>query len=142
MSENPTIKLPQYVEAPASWNTKYLSAEGFVCQITLRADSGKELLEKAQAAITHLLQIGCSPCETLAFRPKSKWNGNNNGNGHHPESKPETNTSSNDSAEKSQNENAEQCPIHSVEMKRWEKNGRIWYSHKLDNGGWCNGKNK
>jgi hypothetical protein len=30
-------------------------------------------------------------------------------------------------------------PIHECEMKRWEKDGRIWYSHKVD-GKWCTGK--
>jgi hypothetical protein len=24
-------------------------------------------------------------------------------------------------------------------MKRWDKNGRVWYSHKVD-GKWCSGK--
>ena len=42
-------------EAPASWNTKYVSPEGFECQLTLRAESGSELLEKVNGAISHLL---------------------------------------------------------------------------------------
>ena len=103
MSENPTLKSNTAVtEAPASWNTKYTSPEGFTCQITLRADSGKELLEKAQAAITHLLQTGCMPCDNFTFRPRSNGNGSNgnaksdngsngngNGNGHAGSSGPE-----------------------------------------------------
>lgn len=32
------------------------------------------------------------------------------------------------------------CPIHGVAMKHYEKNGREWWSHQLDNGEWCNGK--
>lgn len=32
-------------------------------------------------------------------------------------------------------------PIHNVEMKKWEKNNKIWYSHKAD-GVWCTGKRK
>ena len=48
MSENNAVKNNNWsTEAPASWNTKYTSPEGFICQITLRADSGKELLENA-----------------------------------------------------------------------------------------------
>jgi hypothetical protein len=43
------------LEAPASWNTRYTTPAGFVCQITLRAESGKELLEKANAAMAHLV---------------------------------------------------------------------------------------
>lgn len=30
------------------------------------------------------------------------------------------------------------CSIHRVEMKRWEKDGQTWYSHR-HNGGWCKG---
>jgi hypothetical protein len=28
------------------------------------------------------------------------------------------------------------CPLHNVEFRRFEKNGRFWYSHK-DGDGWC-----
>lgn len=33
------------------------------------------------------------------------------------------------------------CPIHNVEMKRWEKDGRVWFSHKVGDQ-WCTGKVK
>lgn len=33
------------------------------------------------------------------------------------------------------------CPVHNVEMKKFEKNGRSWYSHRQGDG-WCNGKTK
>jgi hypothetical protein len=39
-------------EAPASWNTRYVSPEGFECQLTLRADTGQELLERVSGAIS------------------------------------------------------------------------------------------
>jgi hypothetical protein len=127
MSDNTSVKSNTAVtEAPASWNTKYTTPEGFTCQITLRADSGKELLEKAQAAITHLLQAGCTPCDNFTFRPKS------NGNGHTPQT--ETNAANGN--------NGHVCSVHNVEMRRFEKEGRVWYSHKTDEGGWCNGKKK
>jgi len=32
------------------------------------------------------------------------------------------------------------CPIHSVQMRQFEKEGRTWYSHKTDEGAWCKGK--
>ena len=51
----------QMVEAPASWNTRYVSPEGFECQLTLRAESGSELLEKVNSAITYLLNNDCVP---------------------------------------------------------------------------------
>ena len=40
------------------------------------------------------------------------------------------------------NGNVHLCPIHNVEMRRWEKDGRVWFSHKTDDGGWCGGKSK
>jgi hypothetical protein len=46
-------------EAPASWNTKYISPEGFECQLTLRAESGSDLLEKVNGAIFYLLNNDC-----------------------------------------------------------------------------------
>jgi len=120
MSENPSLKSSTVLtEAPASWNTRYTSPEGFICQITIRADSGKELLVKAQGAINHLLDVGCTPCVNLTFRPRS--------NGNHAE----TNA-----------EGTKVCPVHNVEMKRWEKNGKVWFSHKQEGGSWCTGKGK
>ena len=45
MSENSTTLKSNFIfsEAPASWNTRYLSPDGFICQLTLRGESGKEL---------------------------------------------------------------------------------------------------
>lgn len=34
------------------------------------------------------------------------------------------------------------CPIHKIEMKKYEKEGRSWYSHMVSKGNWCNGKEK
>ena len=140
MSENPSVKSSTAVtEAPASWNTRYTSPEGFICQITIRADSGKELLVKAQGAINHLLDIGCTPCDNLTFRPRSNGNGSDgksksdngsNGNGNHAETNAEGTSST------------KVCPVHNVEMKRWEKNGKVWFSHKQEGGSWCTGKGK
>ena len=48
-------------EAPASWNTRYVDPDGFECQITPRAVSGQELLEKVSGAISHLLENECVP---------------------------------------------------------------------------------
>lgn len=31
------------------------------------------------------------------------------------------------------------CDIHSVQMKKYTKNGRSWYSHMVSEGEWCNG---
>ena len=43
-----------FLEAPASWSTRYQTPAGFVCQITLRGENGKDLLEKAGVALTYL----------------------------------------------------------------------------------------
>ena len=32
------------------------------------------------------------------------------------------------------------CPVHDVPMKRYSKDGRSWWSHRLPDGGWCKGK--
>lgn len=34
------------------------------------------------------------------------------------------------------------CPIHKTMMKKYEKDGRSWYSHMVSEGNWCNGKTK
>lgn len=31
------------------------------------------------------------------------------------------------------------CAIHKVSMRQYEKNGKTWFSHKADDGSWCNG---
>jgi hypothetical protein len=105
-----------FSEAPASWNTRYFHPCGFECQITLRGDNGTELLEKVDKAIQFLLQNDCQPYSSSRngySKPKASPNG--------------------------KNENDSWCPIHECEMKRWERDGRVWYSRKVD-GGWCKGK--
>jgi hypothetical protein len=120
MSENTSLNHSVLSsEAPASWNTRYQTPEGFVCQITLRGDTGKDLLEKANAALTWLKEKGFQPGENYSFRPR-----NNN-------SKQQANT----------NHETTTCPIHNVEMKRYEKDGKVWFSHKVEDG-WCTGKTK
>mgnify|MGYP001603193440 CR=1 FL=1 len=34
------------------------------------------------------------------------------------------------------------CEIHKIEMPQFEKEGRKWFSHKLEDESWCNGKPK
>ena len=102
-----------FQEAPASWNTRYVHPSGFECQITLRGETGAELLEKVEKAIEYLLKVGCQPYTYVRNGAKPAANGNQNGEGW--------------------------CPIHSTQMKRWEKDGRNWYSHKTSEG-WCSGR--
>lgn len=100
---------PIFTEAPASWNTSYITPEGYVCRITLRGENGKDLLEKASTALTFLMQHG--------YKPEQKFTRNSKG------------------------ENR-QCPIHKCEMRRYEKDGKSWFSHKTEEGAWCCGKTK
>jgi hypothetical protein len=60
-NQNHNGKTTDFPEAPASWNTRYITPEGFECQISLRGDNGTELLEKAGKAIAYLLSNACTP---------------------------------------------------------------------------------
>ena len=115
----------QFAEAPASWNTRYLNPEGFECQLTLRSDSGLDVLNKAQGAINHLLKTGCTPCT------------NGKSGNHHdaPNPAPSSGNGNGNDQDRSW------CPIHQCSMHKWEKGEQVWYSHKVD-GVWCSGKAK
>jgi hypothetical protein len=107
MITEPLIKSDvAYGEAPASWNTSYVTQDGFVCRITLRGETGKDLLEKAGVALSYLKEHGYQP------------------------------------ERNNQRRDTKPCPLHHIEMKHFEKNGKSWYSHKLDDGSWCNGGKK
>ena len=118
-------------EAPASWNTRYLDPNGFECQITLRGESGSELLEKAASAIAYLLKNGCIP-----YVYRSNVGRKDNGASETQDTKT---ANENGNGKNGSNPNPAWCPIHQCEMKRWDKDGRVWYSHKVD-GKWCSGK--
>ena len=108
-----------FSEAPASWNTRYVDPDGFECQLTLRAETGQELLDKVSGAIAHLLKNGCQPYHYKVGYQNNKSNPKPNGKG--------------------QANGQSWCPVHQCEMKRWDKEGKVWYSHKV-NGDWCSGK--
>lgn len=57
------IETPQahtFTEAPASWNVKY-SIGGFECMLTLRANSGKELIPQTREVIKWLVDQEATP---------------------------------------------------------------------------------
>jgi len=116
-----------FTEAPASWNTKYLSPDGFVCQLTLRADAGCKVLEKAKVALVHLMENDCTPYYY--------------GNGPRQQVEAKSNENSKQANGNQPVDNPAWCRVHQCEMQRWEKEGRVWYSHKVD-GQWCTGKAK
>ena len=129
-NNNHNTKVNDFPEAPASWNTKYVDPNGFECQITLRGETGSELLEKATNVINYLLKNGCIPnVYRSGSRPTSESkSGTDQGNG-----------SNGTNGTNGTNSNPAWCLIHQCEMKRWDKDGRVWYSHKAD-GEWCRGK--
>ena len=109
MATNQTQTEAPFAEAPASWNTRYTTPEGFTCQITIRGENGRDLLEKAGVAMSYLIEHG--------YQPEQKPNHYNN-----------------------HGSSGKQCPIHQCQMKRYEKDGQVWFSHKTEDGKWCRGK--
>jgi hypothetical protein len=110
-----------FTESPASWNTRFITPDGFTCQLTLRSDTGKDLLERANSALAYLREQGCIP-----FYGYSRDNTNY-------ESKNQDNATENHS-----NDDSTFCLIHQCQMQRRQKGDKVWYSHKTDSG-WCSG---
>ena len=127
--ENKTLQssepITDYSEMTASWSVRYVHSSGFQCILTLQSRTGAEALQKAESAIFHLVEAKCTPLRKEA----QKDNDNNNGKVSEPTVM----------VKPSGNGNNTICPIHGIEMTKWNKNGRTWYSHRW-NDGWCNGK--
>ena len=100
-------------EAPVSWNARYRSPQGFDCQITLRGTDPAEVLKIGGDLMARMAAAGCTPTGN---------NGKGNGNGATAETK--------------------SCPVHSgARLRKHEKNGQAWWSHKVEaTGEWCRGK--
>ena len=61
--ESPVSGSFGYVEATASWATRYLDPSGFECLLSIQAESGSEVLNKAKVALSHLTRIpNVCPC--------------------------------------------------------------------------------
>jgi hypothetical protein len=110
-----------WTEAPASANIKF-TLNGFDTMLTLRGDSGADLLPKLEAAMDWLAKKGATPTS----------NGHRNGGSNGGNGQAETRV----------------CPVHHTPMKlRRGKGGDAWYSHKAvdpDTGEeyWCRGEQK
>ena len=113
-----------YSEATATWATRYVDPSGFECILSIQAETGAEALKKAESAIAHLTEAQCIPLRKESRKTDNKDNGNNTGK---------------TVLVKSDGKNPT-CPIHNSEMLKFSKNNRSWFSHKLEGGGWCNGK--
>jgi len=111
----------QFTEAPASWNTTYITPDGWVCTLTLRNGNGIELLNRATTAMNHLQASGCKPHSKYGNGSTSS---NGNGNSHPALAHPEESF----------------CIIHNCSMTQKTRGNQYWYSHALDDGSWCKGK--
>ena len=114
-----------YSEALATWTTRYLDPSGFECMLSIQAETGIQVIKKAEGAIVRLTELKCLPLHP----------GNHNGNGQQEASKSDTSIV----VKQDGNPGKVMCPIHHVPMTRWTKNGRSWYAHRW-NDGWCKGK--
>ena len=114
-----------YSEALATWTTRYVDPSGFECMLSIQAETGTQVIKKAEGAIVHLTELNCLPLHP----------GNHNGNGQEKASKSDATIE----VKQDVNPGKTICPIHNVEMTRWSKNGRTWYAHRWENG-WCKGK--
>jgi hypothetical protein len=110
-----------YAEAPASWTIRYRTPEGFDATLTLRGETGAELLPKTETAIKWLLEHDCTPERGRGEAPTG---------GH----------GSDDKANEARSNDPSWCPIHQVAMTKRTRSGDSWYSHKLPDGSWCRGK--
>jgi len=120
-----------FSEAPASWNVRYITPGGFSCQLTLRGESGADLLPKTEVTVKWLLEHNCRPANGCLH-----GNGNDEGQqangkaGNEPQPAPTLADGSPDPG---------WCVIHNCAMKRRERDGQVWYSHKVGDA-WCKGK--
>ena len=106
-------------EAPASVNFKGVTKGGFTCQWTLRDFDENTLLDRQVVFMEKLKEGGVV---SLGQKPTVK------------QADPLPPVAGNGG----QAENW--CAIHSVEMTKWDKEGRSWFSHKADDDTWCKGK--
>ena len=114
-----------YVEAMATWSTRYLDPLGYECLLSLEGENGSEVLKKAIGALAHLIENDCQPL----------LSNNHNGHGNGQEGK----STGTVMVKPSGDGRSPTCPIHNIGMTLWQKNGRSWYSHRWEDG-WCNGK--
>lgn len=141
-------------EAPYSVNFLARSPDGFEMQFTLRTIDQEGLLTRMQELTGQLLEAGFEPIARGYGRSESRaaiprpvepakqetplplepaplfddaWTGD--------EAEADKATAAHDSPS--------WCPIHNVEMRRYERNGEVWYSHKAQGERgeyWCKGR--
>ena len=110
-----------FAEAPASFNVRMQSPDGFDCMLTLRATSGAELLPKVGQVIEWAKANGYKPTVNGHAAPKPEADG--------------------DALTDEKGKRYRVCEIHQARMyAKTGKDGQTWYSHQLADGTWCKGK--
>ena len=101
--------------------TVAMTKDGYPCTLSFSSTDTKDLLPRALAAIEWLKANGFEPPAkapqpqpTEAAKPAPTL----------PDGSPDP----------------AWCPVHQVAMTRREKDGQVWYSHKLPDGTYCRGK--
>lgn len=94
---------------------------GFPCELTITDGDTKSLMERGLAALAWLAEQGFEP---LAAQPPAPSE---------PQATPAPRLADG-------TPDPAWCPIHGVAMRRREKNGDVWYSHRLEDGSYCRGK--
>jgi hypothetical protein len=128
-------------EAPVSWNTRYISSQGFECQLTLRGSDAVAVLKVANDLLDKMVSAGVRPVDAAIH---SNGNGGHESNGAEDDSKisdVRMRISGGNGGHESNGaeDDPSWCPVHQVHMKRREKDGPAWYSHKAPDGTWCRG---
>jgi hypothetical protein len=117
-----------FAEAPASWNVRYITPDGFACQLTLRGETGAELVRRTEAALRWLLDHDCSPSGGLAGTRAFRHDAG------------QASRAGADRAPAGDRPDPAWCAVHLVSMQRRERDGKVWYSHRTPDGGWCKGR--
>ena len=107
-------------QAGAEFNVFFKNSAGYKCHLKLHGVSGRDVLETAAGALAYLAANGFTPEHSTAVAATQVTR----------EDLPADGTAS-----------ASFCTIHNVEMKRREKEGQVWYSHKIagTENDWCRG---
>ncbi len=143
----PVVTETAHSEAKVSAFTDFV-LNGVQWRLTMREGATAEmtlgLLREAYKAAIELNKAGAAFILDRDARENFKVTTTPNGNGQTPA--PVNGNGANPSGNGSQpNGNGHDpawCPIHQCEMRRFEKGNQAWYSHKTDDGAWCNGKAK
>ena len=120
LTTSPTM---ENIDALSTWSVRYRDPSGFECILAIQGETGSEVLKKAEGALSHLTEAKCVPLHK---------------DGHNGDPKQNDDRSGSTVLVKPDGKNPV-CVLHGVEMTKWAKNGRTWYSHRWEDG-WCNGK--